>query len=204
MKYCKKCDTDKPESEFSKDKSRKCGLQPTCKACQRAFSISWRLANPERYSSSCKSYYDNNKEKCLAASRLWKELNPGKVSASSKAYSAANSDKIAENCRLWALANPERISDRDRRYRAKKLSAKGSHSAEDVKVIFQSQRGICASCPEKLIKHGKNRYHIDHIHPLSKGGCNDKYNLQCLCPDCNRRKSAKDPLDWAKENGKLF
>jgi len=40
--------------------------------------------------------------------------------------------------------------------------------------------------------------------PLSRGGSNDKYNLQLLCPTCNLKKSAKDPIDFAQENGNLL
>jgi len=33
--------------------------------------------------------------------------------------------------------------------------------------------------------------HIDHIHPLSKGGTNDLSNLTVACPSCNLKKGAK-------------
>lgn len=37
MKRCTRCRTDKPLSEFGKDKSRRDGLYPYCRACMRAY-----------------------------------------------------------------------------------------------------------------------------------------------------------------------
>lgn len=82
--------------------------------------------------------------------------------------------------------------------------AEGSHTGKDVQAIFQNQRGLCANCKKKLFKSGAKKYHVDHVIPLAKGGSNWPSNLQCLCPTCNMRKGAKDPLDWAKENGRLL
>ena len=70
--------------------------------------------------------------------------------------------------------------------------------------IFDSQSGLCATCETKLFKSGKNKFHADHIKPLAKGGANDRYNIQCLCPACNFSKGSKDPIDWAQKNGKLL
>jgi 5-methylcytosine-specific restriction endonuclease McrA len=38
---------------------------------------------------------------------------------------------------------------------------------------------------------------------LSRGGSNDISNIELLCERCNLRKHAKDPIDWAQENGLL-
>ena len=58
-------------------------------------------------------------------------------------------------------------------------------------VLFRKQRGRCvAPCGED----GEGRelpidiFHIDHIHPTSKGGPNTDENLQLLCPTCNGKK----------------
>jgi 5-methylcytosine-specific restriction endonuclease McrA len=40
--------------------------------------------------------------------------------------------------------------------------------------------------------------------PLARGGSNDRLNLQCLCPQCNLSKNAKDPIAWAREQGRLL
>ncbi len=37
-------------------------------------------------------------------------------------------------------------------------------------------------------------YEIDHITPLYHAGDNSMSNLQCLCPDCHRTKTAKDRM----------
>ena len=41
MKYCGECKIEKPESEFSKDYSRKNGLQSQCKNCKMAYQIAY-------------------------------------------------------------------------------------------------------------------------------------------------------------------
>jgi len=39
-------------------------------------------------------------------------------------------------------------------------------------------------------------FDIDHIIPISRGGCNTKQNLICACAKCNRSKGAKTPKEW--------
>lgn len=62
------------------------------------------------------------------------------------------------------------------------------------------QRWKCAICQTGI----KERYHVDHIMPIAKGGKHEPRNLQLLCPTCNVRKSAKDPIAYMQELGRLL
>lgn len=55
--------------------------------------------------------------------------------------------------------------------------------------IMQDQP-LCKMCDEKgFVTQGAE---LDHILPLFKGGNNDDENLQMLCIECHRQKSAND------------
>jgi len=57
-------------------------------------------------------------------------------------------------------------------------------------ALVARERGKCAVCGTDLSSELLGVVHIDHIVPLSKGGCNDVVNLQILCEMCNREKSS--------------
>lgn len=76
----------------------------------------------------------------------------------------------------------------------------GDYPKEYPSILYLLQKGKCINCKKDL----KGKYHIDHIHPVARGGTNHYWNLQLLCPSCNCRKHAKDPYDWANENGRLL
>ncbi|NMF86436.1 HNH endonuclease signature motif containing protein [Nodosilinea sp. P-1105] len=52
------------------------------------------------------------------------------------------------------------------------------------------EKGKCANCGVDYFSDISITTHIDHIVPLSKGGCNDLVNLQILCETCNTKKGA--------------
>jgi 5-methylcytosine-specific restriction endonuclease McrA len=84
--------------------------------------------------------------------------------------------------------------------RARKFAAEGNSTAADIRRIYDAQSGKCADCKKSL----KKGYHADHIVALARGGSNWPRNVQLLCASCNIRKSAKHPLVWAKELGRLL
>lgn len=47
-------------------------------------------------------------------------------------------------------------------------------------------------------------FHRDHRRALADGGTNNIGNIELLCGTCNLRKHAKDPIAWARENGRLI
>lgn len=129
-------------------------------------------------------YWIKNKVLMSARNMDWASKNPGKM----KAYTAK-----------WASKNPWKVKESSQLRRARKHGAVGRHTQSDILRIYELQRGHCACCRIKLTK-----YHVDHITALSRGGSNDRLNLQLLCPRCNLRKHAKHPIDFMRENGFLL
>lgn len=215
MKTCTKCKIEKPKTEFSKDLKRQDGLQYHCKECYRVYRVEnyeriisqkreYQLANSEKISEISRASRIKNREKRNARRREAYAKSNEQLLAIRREKDSNNREELAARQRAYRAANPEKLAQHNRNRRASKKRAVGKHTASDVSNIFLAQRGLCASCKVALLKSGKNKFHVDHIVPLSKGGDNDKYNIQCLCPTCNVRKNAKDPIEWANQNGKLL
>lgn len=219
QKLCTKCKSEKEPSEFNKDASRKDGLHPYCRDCQHVQRQRYR-ANPEvkaRESAYFKAYYadQKNKEKHAARMADYFKRNRGAYAVRGDKWRAKpenvakilayrrKPESIAVNKArqiAWRKENPEAVKAKDQRRAARKRGASGFHTGHDIKQLFVLQRGKCACCRISI----KSGYHVDHIMPLARGGSNDKTNLQLLCKTCNLRKSAKHPVDFMRENGRLI
>lgn len=173
-----------------------------------AYQAAYKAENPCAVKSRQARYYAENSERIKACVKAYREANPEKTTEMQAAYYVANREKVRALNAEWIKANPERNREIHRakssRRRALKKGAGGDHTASEVRLILLGQRGLCANCKAVLVRSGAGKYHVDHIVPIALGGTNDKGNLQCLCPSCNIRKSAKDPIRWANENGRLL
>jgi hypothetical protein len=58
-------------------------------------------------------------------------------------------------------------------------------------IVAARDRGKCAECGVDIMQELEAEAHLDHIVPISRGGCNDVVNLQLLCESCNRTKRAE-------------
>ena len=155
-----------------------------CIICASEDAKIWQKENPENYKKIKTNYRENNKDKILKAEA---------------AYRKQNKDKVVKINAAWRAANPEKIRCLVRAYCARKRNAEGQHTAADIRRIFDAQRGKCGHCLTGI----KAGYHVDHIQPLARGGSNWPRNLQLLCAPCNQRKSAADPIDFARREGRL-
>ena len=133
---------------------------------------------------------------------VWRKKNRDNERATNRAWRENNPEAMKAARRAWVKNNPEICRSYVLNRIARKHAAKGSHTAADIADILRMQRKRCAepSCRKSLA----NGYHVDHIKPLIRGGSNDRRNLQALCPKCNGRKGAKDPIDFAQELGRLL
>jgi hypothetical protein len=69
LKRCTKCGEEKPRAEFSRDRSRKDGRYPQCKACVRE----WHQENAERLAEYHLRWQRQNRDKQRAQNRRYRE-----------------------------------------------------------------------------------------------------------------------------------
>jgi len=151
-------------------------------------------ANAERIKARIIAAYHANPEPTRARVKEWKERYPDRVLANRNGHYEANKETIKQRVAEWNAANPEATRSRGRNYRARVNGAEGSHTAADILALFDAQSGACVYCKRQL----GSAYHVDHIHPLSRGGSNWPTNLQLLCARCNNNKRATDPAEYAR------
>jgi outer membrane PBP1 activator LpoA protein len=233
-KICTQCCEEKPITEFYKNKVSKDFHKTQCKKCYTSnrieYNKSYQELNKEKLSESWKAYRESNKEKISERNKTWYEANKEYklerdkirrsenkevIAAQKKAWNEANKERNVEyakiyreknretlsaNQKTWCKENPERRAAHYRTKRARRNLAPGSHTSSDISNLYNLQKGKCACC----LKSIKKGYQVDHIVALSKGGSNDKYNLQLLCAPCNLFKRAKDPIKFNQSLGLLL
>lgn len=180
--------------EYHKERSRRWREENPDKIAQQRERASIRRASlssqkPKRIKTCPKELdrrrYIRDKEKRLAQGKEYYERNKDRI----KIYKAK-----------WHAENQEKVRASRWRRKSLKKQADGWFTGKDIERLFQAQKGKCIEC-KICIKGG---YDIDHIMPLYLGGSNYPSNLQLLCSKCNRKKSYKDPIEWANENGRLL
>lgn len=106
-----------------------------------------------------------------------RRIQSGKAKESVKKYRTKNPDKVRE----WTQTRHKRKTGR---------LPRGT-----ITNLMTKQNKQCNICKTDI----EHKYHMDHIYPLAKGGKHEPCNIQLLCPSCNMRKSAKDPIEFLKE-----
>jgi hypothetical protein len=79
LKRCTKCEKEKPREEFSRDRSRKDGRYPQCKACVRQ----WQQENAERLAEYHLRWQRENRDKQRAQNRAIASASAGTLSIGS-------------------------------------------------------------------------------------------------------------------------
>lgn len=157
-----------------------------CKECLDVWTDEWRSNNPGRAQETSEEWRKRNSDHVLSLAR--------------KRYAETEAgEKSRERARRWREENPDAVRLQTRKRRARKKGNGGEHSTADVLDLLTKQRSKCAECGKSI----KDGYEVDHIMPLSKGGTDNRSNLQLLCKPCNQSKGAKHPIDWAKQKGRL-
>jgi hypothetical protein len=110
-----------------------------------------------------------NQEKRRIKDATWREKNRHRTRASATAWQKRNRDKVA--------SASARRRQRIRRHR---------ESAERLLMIE-----VIYAARQRITKCTGIQFHVDHIHPISKGGMHTPSNLQLLPAVLNMRKNAR-------------
>lgn len=187
-----------------------------CSQCGRENSERWASENAERYEARRRNWGKRNAEKLAQRARLRRKNNPEAELAKCARWRQKNREFDRERALRWRRQNPEiaaattkkwrsnnldKLSAKERNRRSRKAKSGGTHSAADIAAILAAQKGRCAYCRIKITQENK---HVDHIIPISKGGRNDRRNLQVLCRTCNVKKHDRDPIDYMQAQGALL
>lgn len=177
-----------------------------CRRCHRQSSKEWLAAHPEERRAKERRKYVARQRRLKGAewnslvrspkadiSSLTADQRRQRRNDQSRASKRRNAHKHVEVTR-------KRRAAKQARRRARERNSTGSFTAAQIDGLFKLQRGLCAIC---WIKLGKS-FHRDHIDPLARGGGNDILNIQLLCPPCNTRKNAADPIEHMQRMGLLL
>lgn len=160
-----------------------------------------RSENRDALLEQAREYRVKNGERIRELARARYKSNRDRVLSQVRDYASRNREQVRAKNKLWRENNRELVATLDRLKRDRRKGAVGSHTVDDIREIERLQRNRCAYCKCDL---RKLKRHIDHIVPISRGGTNDRANLQLLCEFCNLSKHARDPIDFAQSRGLLL
>ena len=160
-------------------------------AQKRAWAKRWREKNKDEKKRRDRALYLANREARIAAQRARDALRDQEHVREIKRksydkYRQRDREKRRAKAAAYRKKNPFKTVEHNTKRRLRFLRAEGRFTASDVAKLYVEQMALCAKCRVFL-----ERWHVDHIIPLSRGGSNWPSNLQLLCPPCNLRKHAK-------------
>lgn len=167
LKVCCVCKTAKPVMiDFYRCKDQKDGFDKQCKECSAKQHRKYVHTHRAEIRETRKRYFQTvtGRDVQEKASRKYYQSDKGKAS------NRRNFDK------------------------RRALKAGVKHEEFDSKEILKRDNYICQHCGRKT-RSDYSQYHslfpnADHITPLAVGGDHSMINMQCLCRQCNMRKSS--------------
>lgn len=191
-KKCSKCNRTKILAAFSKDKTRKDGVQATCKTCVKQY----RQENAEKIAEYYKQYHQENAEKLAKYSKQYSQENAEKLAEYKKQYTRTR----LKTDPLFKLVCNVRSLIRGSFKRNKTKNFKKQTKTEQLLgcTIEQFQEHLAKQFKKGMSLDNHGEWHIDHIIPLASASTQAEIealchytNLQPLWADDNLKKGAK-------------
>lgn len=143
------------------------------------------LENRERLFLQQQRHRLKNKEARIAWDHQHYLDNKDRILAHCHKYYIDHKEETAKHDKQYYLEHPEVAKACNARRRARKLLARGTFTAKELRQKCIKYRNMCVYCGEKVLLGP------DHAIPLSKGGSNSIDNILPCCKSCNSSKSTK-------------
>lgn len=202
MKKCRDCEITFPATKdyfrFQASKSR---LFPVCHDCEHKRDAKKRSEQPERFSAIQKRFRVNNPERAKEIKQKWVDNNGIYIKQQSAKRYLVDKEKILARNADYVAKHPEKKRARVEKRRRLSQQAEGDFTENDLKQIYDEQNGKCAYCGISVYWEIPKDIHVDHIHPLSRGGTNWPHNICLACASCNLTKGEKTVSEWELVRG---
>ena len=198
--YCKQvksCDL------FTKNRSKKLGINSSCRECDAVRHKQFRIEHPEIVRGCAKSCCCTGKTVYL---RRKKRLC---LREKARSYYKQNSSEVLKRRDEWRIRCKAKFLEQARRLIANRRARIAGQMVDPITTSFvdaqySEQGGLCFYCLTAL--DGK-KSNLDHFYPISKGSESDKRhgprNIVIACRKCNIRKRDLDPFVFLSSFGRI-
>ncbi len=222
-KKCYKCKKIKELFEFAKDKSRKDGLQLSCKKCHSEYreknkekiavqKAIYAKKNVKKIAQNNANYYQKNKKEILSNVKEYRENNREQIAIRKKLVYERDRVKIAEYQSEYQKGHRKEANERQLVYQknnpgkinantAKRRAARRQATLKDLTSEQNRQIRDIYIEAARLTKKTGIKNDVDHIIPLqgeNVSGLHVPWNLQILTEFENSQKN--NSFDFTYEN----
>lgn len=191
VKQCTKCLRRLTFTHFYRQLRGKYGIKSICKSCENAATVQRHQAHKDIYNAQMREWRLHNEQHFKAYRKTYYRKNHNRL----RAYAFARYHKNPEQSRLYNRMVWKRRGASVRIYASRRRALKhgngGFHLNSDLNNLYEKQIGRCFWCFCVL-----NKYQVDHVIPLSRGGTDWPSNIVLACPYCNSSKRNKLPEEW--------
>ncbi len=206
MKQCRKCGECLPATTeyFARDKKGNMGLHYWCKPCCHQYNNQYKHAHKEEMADYMRRYEEERREERQAYKQQYREENQEYIAEHKREYRRANHVRLLAEKRIYDRENREKSVQRRHKRRAQMKKTGGRYHSSHIAALYALQEGRCCWCGKTMINRIINRsaprnqkFTVDHIIPIHRGGSNCWWNLILACQNCNASHHARYVfLEW--------
>lgn len=162
-KHCPMCNKDLPFEAFSKNKSRKDGLQSYCIECRKE---RYQAKYKEKASEIGKIYREKHKEEIAVKGKIWRENNKEKKRQTDQAYRERNKDKIKAQLKEYRIKNADKFKAYNVEHREEKSVYNRKYRIEHLEEIKAREKAYREENKD-LIREQRKRSNEKHKERVS-------------------------------------